>query len=98
MAPFVDALLLDLGNQALPVKELGGTGRTHDWHLSQRIRAACTVPVFLAGGLNGGNVAEAIYSVAPFGIDLCTGVRTQGRQDPVKLQDFFDALRSVATN
>ncbi len=98
VAPFVDALLLDSGNQALPVKELGGTGRTHDWRLSRRIRAACTVPVFLAGGLNCANVAEAIYSVAPFGIDLCTGVRTQGRLDPVKLQQFFDALRSGATS
>ena len=97
-APFVDALLLDSGNQALPVKELGGTGRTHDWRLSRRIRAACTAPVFLAGGLNCANVAEAVNSVAPFGIDLCTGVRTQGRLDPVKLHDFFNALRSGATS
>ena len=50
-APFVDAVLLDSGNQSLPVKELGGTGRTHDWNLSLKIRDAIDVPLFLAGGL-----------------------------------------------
>jgi phosphoribosylanthranilate isomerase len=51
VAPRVDALLLDSGNPALAVKELGGTGRRHDWALSRRIREAVPVPVFLAGGL-----------------------------------------------
>ena len=85
----VDAILLDSGNQVLRVKELGGTGRTHDWAVSRRIREAVSVPVFLAGGLNPGNVVEAIRQVGPFGVDLCSGVRTDGRLDEVKLSSFF---------
>jgi phosphoribosylanthranilate isomerase len=94
VAPSVDALLLDSGNQALAVKELGGTGRRHDWGLSRRIREAVSVPVYLAGGLRPENVAEAIASVEPFGLDLCSGVRTDGRLDPEKLDRFFAAVRS----
>jgi phosphoribosylanthranilate isomerase len=91
-APFVDALLLDSGNQKLPVKELGGTGRTHDWSLSQEIRATAGRPVFLAGGLKRENVAEAVAQVRPFGLDLCSGVRTNGALDGRKLTAFFKAL------
>jgi phosphoribosylanthranilate isomerase len=72
----VDALLLDSGNPNLKIKELGGTGRTHDWSLSRRIVEQARAPVFLAGGLNAQNVRQAIEAVQPFGIDLCTGVRT----------------------
>jgi phosphoribosylanthranilate isomerase len=88
VAPLVDALLLDSGNPGLPVKELGGTGRTHDWSLSRRIREAVPVPVFLAGGLTPGNVGQAIERVSPFGVDVCSGVRTEGRLDPVKVEQF----------
>jgi phosphoribosylanthranilate isomerase len=88
----VDALLLDSGNQTLPVKEVGGTGRTHDWELSRRIREQSASPVFLAGGLVPGNVLEAVRSVAPFGLDVCSGVRTGGRLDPLKLGAFFRRL------
>jgi len=95
VAPFVNALLLDSGNPSLPVKELGGTGRTHDWSISRRIREVVPVPVFLAGGLTGGNVAEAIRQVGPFGIDVCSGVRTDGRLDTAKLTDFFRAISTV---
>ncbi|MEM1126682.1 MAG: phosphoribosylanthranilate isomerase [Bacteroidota bacterium] len=95
-APHVDALLLDSGNQNLPVKELGGTGRTHDWALSQQIRASVSVPVFLAGGLRAHNVQAAIEAVQPFGLDLCTGVRTDGRLDVEKLQAFFAQVRPGA--
>lgn len=98
-APFVDAILLDSGNQSIAIKELGGTGRVHDWILSQQIREAAEVPVFLAGGLTPANVAAAIAQVRPFGVDVCTGVRTQGRLDETKLTDFFSSaqhLRSVA--
>lgn len=91
-APLVDALLLDSGNPRLAVKELGGTGRTHDWRLSRRIREQAGRPVFLAGGLHAGNVAEAIAEVGPFGLDLCSGVRSAGRLDPDKLAAFFAAL------
>lgn len=88
----VDALLLDSGNQNLPVKELGGTGRRHDWTISRAIVQSVSVPVFLAGGLNADNVAEAIESVRPFGLDVCSGVRTGGRLDEEKLQRFFAPL------
>jgi phosphoribosylanthranilate isomerase len=89
----VDALLLDSGNPHLKIKELGGTGRTHDWSLSRRIVAQAQAPVFLAGGLNAQNVRQAIEEVQPFGIDLCSGVRTDGQLDEAKLAAF---MRSVA--
>jgi phosphoribosylanthranilate isomerase len=88
----VDAVLLDSGTQALAVKELGGTGRCHDWVLSRRIREESRVPVFLAGGLRAANVAEAIAQVAPFALDVCSGVRTAGRLDEEKLRGFFEAV------
>jgi phosphoribosylanthranilate isomerase len=88
----VDGILLDSGNPALAVKELGGTGRRHDWLISRRIRDSVAVPVFLAGGLNSANVAEAVEMVNPFGVDICSGVRTGGRLDEVKLSAFFGAL------
>lgn len=91
-APLVDMILLDSGNQKLAVKELGGTGRTHDWDLSRQIRQACGKPMFLAGGLKPENVAQALRHVQPFGLDLCSGVRTDGRLDPVKLNTFFAAV------
>ena len=89
VARFVDAILLDSGNQKLPVKELGGTGRTHDWDVSRRIRDAIGIPLFLAGGLRPENVAEAIRTVRPYAVDICSGVRTEGRLDERKLADFF---------
>jgi phosphoribosylanthranilate isomerase len=91
-----DALLLDSGNQFLPVKELGGTGRTHDWTLSAKIVKESRVPVFLAGGLNPDNVAEAIRAVRPFGVDLCSGVRTFGALDERKLARFMAAVSAVS--
>ncbi len=90
-AAHVDALLLDSGNPALAVKELGGTGRIHDWRLSRRIVELSPVPVFLAGGLHANNVRAAIDAVQPFGVDLCSGVRSNGRLDPKKLEAFFNA-------
>ncbi|ASQ89687.1 N-(5'-phosphoribosyl)anthranilate isomerase [Prosthecochloris sp. GSB1] len=88
----VDAILLDSGKQNAQVKELGGTGRTHDWALSRVIVQNTDLPVFLAGGLHAGNIREAIRTVRPFGVDLCTGVRTDGLLDPVKLGAFMAAL------
>lgn len=95
-APWVDALLLDSGNPSLAVKELGGTGRTHDWALSRRIVEAAGVPVYLAGGLRASNVAEAIAQVQPFGLDVCSGVRTEGRLDGDKLRAFMAAVAAEA--
>ena len=95
MTPFVDAILLDTGSRTGPVRELGGTGRTHDWSISRRIVASTDRPVFLAGGLNAVNVAEAIATVNPYGVDICNGVRSDGRLDPVKLGAFMQVVGSV---
>lgn len=92
VAPQVDAILLDSGNQSLAIKELGGTGRTHDWTLSRKIRESIDVPLFLAGGLNPTNVAAAIREVQPFGIDVCSGLRPEGALDPQRLKDFFTQI------
>ena len=92
VAPEVDALLLDSGNPNLEVKQLGGTGRVHNWDLSQRIVNEVQVPVYLAGGLNATNVNEALEKVNPYGIDLCSGVRTAGRLDESKLSALFRAI------
>ena len=93
LAEFVDAILLDSGNPSLAVKELGGTGRRHDWKLSRKIVETCGKPVFLAGGLKAENVREAIDAVQPFGLDICSGVRTDGLLDVLKLEKFFAATR-----
>lgn len=95
VAPHVDAILLDSGNPTLEVKELGGTGRVHDWEVSRAIRDAVDVPVWLAGGLRPDNVAEAIRRVRPFGLDLCSGVRTGGSLDEAKLADFMAAVAAA---
>ena len=94
-AEHVDALLLDSGNPTLAVKELGGTGRVHDWKVSRAIRDASPVPVWLAGGLRADNVVAAIAAVEPFGLDVCSGVRTDGRLDPAKLDAYVNAITSV---
>lgn len=88
----VDALLLDSGNPTLSIKELGGTGRVHNWELSRKIVEQSKVPVFLAGGLKKENVRQAVEQVQPFGLDLCSGVRTDGKLDERKLEAFFEEL------
>jgi phosphoribosylanthranilate isomerase len=96
VAPYVHAILLDSGNPNLAVKVLGGTGRTHDWNISLQIREAVPVPLFLAGGLNDANVADAIHQVQPYAIDVCSGVRTGGKLDEEKLSAFLSAIKAVA--
>jgi len=91
-AKTADALLLDSGNPSLAVKELGGTGRRHDWSISRAIVEASSVPVYLAGGLNPSNVREAIKTVRPYGVDVCSGVRTEGKLDRSKAAAFFAAV------
>ena len=93
VAQYVDALLLDSGNPELRTRELGGTGRIHDWNISRFIVEAVDVPVYLAGGLTPENVRRAVEIVKPFGVDVCSGVRTHGRLDEKKVTDFFAALR-----
>lgn len=92
VSPLVDALLLDSGNPNLAVKQLGGTGRVHDWSISRTICERAGVPLFLAGGLKPENVANAIRTVRPFAIDICSGVRTNGVLDEQKLRDFFSQV------
>jgi phosphoribosylanthranilate isomerase len=94
ISTFVDTLLLDSGNQSLPVKELGGTGRVHDWSISKTICEVIEKPVFLAGGLNFNNVEEAIRTVHPFGVDVCSGLRTNGKLDEEKLKQFIACVRN----
>ena len=89
----VDAILLDSGNQSKQVKELGGTGRTHNWAISCKIREKLDIPIFLAGGIKPDNIAQAINQVHPFGIDLCSGVRTDGKLDEIKLQQLFNNIK-----
>lgn len=91
----VDALLLDSGNPNAAVKELGGTGRTHNWAMSRRIVEFSPRPVFLAGGLSSANALAAIREVGPWGLDVCSGVRTQGRLDPEKLGALVRAIREA---
>ena len=92
LAPLVDMILLDSGNPKLAVKELGGTGRRHDWSVSRKIVESVNVPVFLAGGLKAENVREAIDTVRPYGLDLCSSVRTDGKLDESKLKTFIKAV------
>jgi phosphoribosylanthranilate isomerase len=94
VASEVNAILLDSGNQKLAVKELGGTGRRHDWRISRQIVEAVRVPVYLAGGLTPENVATAVTEVRPFGLDICSGLRTNGHLDEGKVQRFFERLEN----
>lgn len=93
LSAHVGAFLLDSGRPSQSV--LGGTGQTHDWDISARFVARSPKPVFLAGGLTPANVGEAIARVRPWGVDLCTGVRTQGRLDPGKLAAFMQAVAAA---
>ena len=94
-APEVDMLLLDSGRPDARVKELGGTGRTHDWTVSRTIRERVDVPVWLAGGLSPDNVAEAVAAVAPHGVDVCSGLRPEGPLDEGALARFVAAVRAA---
>jgi len=94
----VDAVLLDSGNPNLKVKQLGGTGRRHDWSTSRQIVEALDIPVYLAGGLNPGNAVDAIQAVRPYGLDICSGVRTEGQLDAAKLKDFIHEARQASSS
>jgi phosphoribosylanthranilate isomerase len=88
----VNAFLLDSGRPNAAIAELGGTGRAHDWGVSAAFVRASKRPVFLAGGLSAANVADAIARVGPYGLDLCSGVRTDGMLDVAKLHAFVRAV------
>ena len=93
----VDAILLDSGNPSLSIKELGGTGRAHDWAVSRKIRDGVRVPVYLAGGLNPGNAGASYACVRPFGVDVPGGLRTDGRLDPQKAEQSCSRVRESAS-
>ena len=95
VSEYVDAILLDSGNPRATSKTLGGTGNVHNWEISRDIVKTVRIPVFLAGGLHAGNVREAIKTVQPFGVDVCSGVRTEGRLDQNKLDAFVKAVHSL---
>lgn len=95
VAPLVDAVLLDSGQPTAAIKTLGGTGQIHDWALSREICETLRAPVLLAGGISAHNVAKAVAAVNPFGVDLCSSVRTEDVLDEVKLLTFFAAVRQV---
>jgi len=92
ISEWVDAILLDSGNPNLSTKVLGGTGKTHNWDLSKKIRENISIPTYLAGGINKDNIRNAIEHVQPYGIDLCSSVRTNGQLDELKLEELFKAL------
>jgi phosphoribosylanthranilate isomerase len=94
ISPYVDALLLDSGNPNLQIKELGGTGRIHDWSISKLICENVNKPVFLAGGLNPDNIEEAVQTVHPYGVDVCTGLRSNSFLNEDKLKSFISKIRS----
>lgn len=94
-AETADALLLDSGRPSAAIPLLGGVGQPHDWSISQRIVKAVDRPVFLAGGLNADNVSQAIDRVRPFGVDLCSGVRSTGALDPDLLGAFMAAVSAA---
>lgn len=76
-----DYLLLDHGK--------GGTGQAFDWNVIDQVDR----PFFLAGGLSIDNVSQAIDSVHPFAVDVSSGVETNGRKDPEKIQHFVRRVK-----
>lgn len=76
-----DLVLLDAGE--------GGTGETFDWSLLAGIHR----PYFLAGGLHPGNVGQAVRRLHPFGVDVSSGIETDGKKDPAKMEAFVRAVR-----
>jgi len=95
VAEHVDAILLDSGNPNLKIKELGGTGRVHNWEISRKICESISIPIFLAGGLNPENITEAVKTVQPFGVDICSGVRKDGKLNEELLSRFFTAINNL---
>jgi len=85
----VDAVLVDSYSSARPA----GTGHSVDFRMARAIRDALHLPVILAGGLNADNVRQAIAAVAPYAVDVISGVEdASGRKDPAKVRAFIAAV------
>ena len=91
-ADTVDMLILDSGNPEAEKRTLGGTGQTHDWEISREICRRSSIPVLLAGGLTPGNISNAVNSVSPAGVDVCSGVRNKGLLDGSLLRQFMENM------
>ncbi len=92
--PFVDAIVLD--TRDLATDRVGGTGMVHDWSISARIASTSNVPIILAGGLTPENVAQAIRTVKPWGVDVNSGVETHdGRKDEGRIRRFIAAASNT---
>jgi phosphoribosylanthranilate isomerase len=89
---YVDALVLDSGHSEPPLRWRNPGGETHDWAISRAISEAIQLPVLLAGGLNAENVCQAVRVVRPYGVDVCSGVRKDGRLDRSLLVDFLETV------
>ena len=91
-APYVDAFLTDTFDPATGAS--GATGKAHDWDVSQRLAMELPKPLILAGGLNPGNVAQAIAAVRPAGVDAHTGLEdASGAKDPALCRLFVEQAR-----
>ncbi len=92
-----DALLVDTVDVSEGFQRLGGTGKLGDWAAAMALKKEIDIPFFLAGGIDPDNVADAIRSVQPHGIDLCSGVeKRRGKRDPVKVQKLLCRFREAA--
>ncbi|MBT8171481.1 phosphoribosylanthranilate isomerase, partial [Candidatus Bathyarchaeota archaeon] len=91
-----DAILLDSFSKG----QYGGTGKIHDWNLSKQIKEKLyPIPVILAGGLNPGNVKEAILKVKPYAVDVASGVELEpGKKDPRKIRAFIKNAKEIDLN
>ncbi|MCG8550176.1 MAG: phosphoribosylanthranilate isomerase [Desulfobacterales bacterium] len=94
----VDALLFDTAALSKGEMKFGGTGITSDWDIVKELMDSIrgTVPIWLAGGINPDNVAEAIDKINPYGIDLCSGVEAaRGKRDAAKLTSLMTNIRGT---
>ncbi|MEA1995141.1 MAG: phosphoribosylanthranilate isomerase [Campylobacterota bacterium] len=85
-APVVDSFIVDSG---------GGTGKVCDWEFAKNLREKISLPLILAGGLDGSNVREAIKTVHPYAVDACSKLeKEKGKKDNGKLEEFIKEVRN----